>query len=109
MGELGEQPAAPFGFDLSNGDDGSALVRVRGELDVNTAPRLDSAVAPIIAQGPNRLVVDASELEFADSSAIALLVRWANVIPRVELHQPRDLLRHVIARMGLSERLRMSP
>jgi anti-anti-sigma factor len=109
MGELGEEPGARFAFELSEGEDGSPLVKVRGELDMNTAPQLESAVAPILAKGPNRLVVDASELEFADSSAIAVLVRWANLVPQVEVHQPPELLRHVIARMGLSDRLRISP
>jgi len=109
MGELGEQPGARFAFELSQGEDGSPLVKLRGELDMNTAPQLDSALAPVIAKGPNRLVVDASKLEFADSSAIALLVRWANLVPQVEIHQPPELLRHVIARMGLSGRLRISP
>jgi hypothetical protein len=48
-------------------------------------------------------------MEFADSSAIALLVRWANLVPRVEIRQPPELLRRVIARMGLSERLHVTP
>jgi anti-anti-sigma factor len=109
MGELGEQPDARFAFDISQGEDESPLVKVWGELDMNTAPLLDSALAPVIAKGPNRLVIDASELEFADSSAIALLVQWANVVPEVELYQPPELLRHVIARMGLTDRLRISP
>jgi ABC-type transporter Mla MlaB component len=63
----------------------------------------------VIAKRPDRLVVDAAGLEFADSSAIALLVRWANLVPTVEIRQPPELLRHVIARMGLSERLRVRP
>jgi anti-anti-sigma factor len=92
-------------FDLSEDQDGAPLVSLGGELDMSTAPALESAVSPIIARKPNRLVIDAARLEFADSSAIALLVRWANLVPHVEIRRPPKLLRHVIARMGLSERL----
>ena len=109
MAELGKRPAAPFDYEVSEDSDGCPLIKLRGELDMTTAPRLEAAVGSIIATHPARLVIDASELEFADSSAIALLVRWANVVRQVEVRQPPELLRRVIARMGLSERLRVSP
>jgi anti-anti-sigma factor len=106
MAELGKgEPRLTY--DVSEDHDGSPLVKLEGELDMSTAPGLDSAVSPIIANKPSRLVIDADGLEFADSSAIALLLRWANVVPQVEIRRPPELLRHVIARMGLSERLRV--
>jgi anti-anti-sigma factor len=107
MDELGKGPAAPLAYELAEDADGSPVVRLRGELDMTTSPRLEAAVASVIAKSPSRLIVDASELEFADSSAIALLVRWANLIPHVELREPSDLLRQVVTRMGLSERLQV--
>jgi hypothetical protein len=48
-------------------------------------------------------------LDFADSSAIALFVRWANRVRRIEIREPSPLLRRVIERMGLAERLPMTP
>jgi anti-anti-sigma factor len=104
MAELGKRDTS-LTFDLSEDHDGAPLVSLEGELDMSTAPALESAISPIIARKPNRLVIDAVGLEFADSSAIALLVRWANLVPQVEIRRPPELLRHVIARMGLSERL----
>ena len=109
MAELGGDAPAGLTFDFSEDHDGCPLVRLRGELDMSNVGRLESAAAPLIAKSPKRLVVDASELEFADSSAIALLVRWANVIDAVEIRHPPALLRRVIARMGLSQRLQVSP
>src|SRR5579884_1907424 len=100
---------AELTFDLAEDHDGSPVVRLSGELDMTTVPELESAVSTIIARDPTRLVVDASELKFADSSAIALLVRWANLIPKVEIRHPPELLRRVIARMGLSETLQVQP
>src|SRR5437016_14533689 len=108
MAELGKDHLPRLDYEVSMDRDGCPLVKVRGELDMMTAPRLESAVASIVATAPARLIIDASELEFADSSAIALLVRWANVLRQVEIRQPPELLRHVIQRMGLSDRLKMS-
>jgi anti-anti-sigma factor len=109
MAELGKGPGAQLECEISVDSDGSPIVSLRGELDMSTAPGLDSRLAPIIARNPDRLVVDARGLEFADSSAIALLVRWANLVSHVEIREPPDLLRRVIARMGLSERLHVRP
>jgi anti-anti-sigma factor len=108
MDELGKGDARLM-FDLSEDHDGAPQVNLKGELDMTTAPELEAAVGPVIAGNPGRLVVNAAGLEFADSSAIALLVTWANLVPHVEIRQPPELLRRVIARMGLSERLHVQP
>jgi anti-anti-sigma factor len=109
MGDLDKDIRAKLTFDLTEDQDGCFVVKLQGELDMTTAPELDSAVSAVIARKPGRLVIDATGMEFADSSAIALLVRWANLVPRVEIRQPPELLRRVIARMGLSERLHVTP
>jgi anti-anti-sigma factor len=96
-------------FELADDSDGSALVRIAGELDMSNVDELEEAVEPIVKRRPDRLVVDVSALTFADSSAIALWVRWANLVPHVEIRQPSLLLRRVIGRMGLAERLRITP
>jgi anti-anti-sigma factor len=96
-------------LDIVEDDDGAPLLKLAGEIDMTNAGELDARVAPIIARPPSRLVVDLSQLEFADSSAIALLVKWANLVPQVEVRNPSELLRRVIARMGLAERLRVRP
>lgn len=108
MAELDKDKAAQLVYEVSQDPDGSPLVRIRGELDMTTRPKLESAVAPIIGTAPSRLIIDASALEFADSSAIALLVRWANLVREVEIRHPPELLRRVIARMGLSDRLKVT-
>jgi anti-anti-sigma factor len=96
-------------FELQREGDGAAIVRIAGELDMNNVDELAAAVDPIVSRRPERLVVDISGLRFADSSAIALWVRWANLVRQVEIRDPSPLLRRVITRMGLAQRLRMSP
>jgi anti-anti-sigma factor len=95
--------------EFSHEDDGSPLVKLHGELDMASTEQLEAALAPKIDRNTRRVVVDASDLEFADSSAIALLVRLANAVEEVEIRQPRELLREVIKRMGLDDRLHLVP
>jgi anti-anti-sigma factor len=99
---------AQMTFDVDAGDHRVAVVTVRGELDIANIEPLELAVAPVIARGPEKLVVDVGGLRFADSSAIALWVRWAASVGEIELRDASPLLRRVITSMGLGERLRLS-
>jgi anti-sigma B factor antagonist len=55
--------------------DGVALVALSGELDLATAPLLESCLAPVEADGPASIVVDLRDLMFIDSSALHVLLR----------------------------------
>jgi anti-sigma B factor antagonist len=90
-------------------DGGGAVVTIAGELDMTNVGEVEAAVAPVVGRRPQRLVIDLSGLRFADSSAIALWVRWANQVEQLELREPSLLLRRVISRMGLAQRLRVTP
>jgi anti-anti-sigma factor len=96
-------------FDLVEHADGTITVSVGGELDITNVDALGSAVAPAIEREPSRLIVDARELRFADSSAIALWVQWATEVPAIELRHPSPLLRRVVETMGLTDMLGMTP
>ena len=96
-------------FELASADDGSALVKVAGELDITSIEDLDEAVQPVIARGPQRLVIDVSSLRFADSSAIALWVKWSTAVRELEIREPQPLLRRVIDSMGLAGTLGVTP
>jgi anti-anti-sigma factor len=99
---------APMRFELLSSEDRSAIVKVEGELDITTIDDLEEAVKPIIAGDPERLVIDVSGLRFADSSAIALWVKWSSTVPRLELRDPSPLLRRVIDSMGLAQILHVT-
>jgi anti-anti-sigma factor len=96
-------------FEVLAADDNSAVVKVSGELDITTIGGLEEAVQPIIDTGPERLVIDVGAVRFADSSAIALWVKWASSVRQIEIHDPSPLLRRVIDSMGLGETLRVTP
>ncbi|MBV9838999.1 MAG: STAS domain-containing protein [Solirubrobacterales bacterium] len=109
MDELDAAAENELTFELARDGDGSPLVILGGDLDISNAEELQTKVEPVIGGSPERLIVDVSGLRFADSSAIALFVRWANLVRQVELREPSPLLRRLIERMGLANRLQMTP
>jgi anti-anti-sigma factor len=96
-------------FDVVEGADRSLTVTVSGELDITNVDALATAVAPALEREPARLIIEVSDLRFADSSAIALWVQWATSVPDVELRDVPPLLRRVVESMGLSGTLKVSP
>jgi anti-anti-sigma factor len=85
----------------------TTIVTIRGELDISNVDELDAAMATVIDRRVDRLILDVGELEFADSSAIAVWVRWAAAVGEFRLRRVSPLLRTVIVTMGLSCRLRI--
>lgn len=88
--------------------DGRVVLQLEGELDMATADMLRAAVDETIGQATVALVLDVEQLRFADSSAIALWVSWSKRVPRVEVRNPRPMIRRVIQAMGLAERLNLA-
>jgi anti-sigma B factor antagonist len=105
MEELGPLTPASATVEVTSAPDGTAIVRVGGELDMSSVDHLEAEVEPVLAPPPPRLVVDVSNVSFADSSAIAMWVRWAGAVPSFELRDPPPLLRRVLRTMGLDARL----
>ncbi len=95
-------------FDIVTNGEGTT-VTLTGELDIANIDRLAAAVAPVIERHPDRLVVDVAGLRFADSSAIALWVRWSAMVGEIEFRDPSPLLRRVITSMGLEGKFGLAP
>jgi anti-sigma B factor antagonist len=82
----------PSGFSISAVDgDGRAVVTVRGELDLATAPELETALLERLDAG-HEVVLDLRELQFMDSSGLRVLVtahtRAADGGPRFAIVRP---------------------
>jgi anti-sigma B factor antagonist len=60
-------------------DDGTYVVTVNGELDVYSAPQLESELAELHQKNVRSVVVDLTECEFIDSTALGLLVTRSGV------------------------------
>ncbi|HYN57812.1 MAG TPA: STAS domain-containing protein [Motilibacterales bacterium] len=52
-----------------------SVVSARGEVDVFSAPDLDTELDALIAAGAVRLVVDLSDVAFLDSTGLGVLVK----------------------------------
>jgi anti-sigma B factor antagonist len=61
---------------------GAPGVRVRGEVDIDTAPRLTEALDAAIWGTRGAFVVDLCEVDFLDSSGVSVLVRARAVLGR---------------------------
>lgn len=110
MAELDQEPEPPVTFEvLRQEENRTTLLRVAGELDLSSIGSVEAAVDPVIEAHPDRLVIDASGLRFADSSAIAAFVKWATVVRELQIREPPDLLRAVIDSMGLAQTLPVTP
>jgi len=54
---------------------GAYVVSVAGELDALSVPELDAHVAPMLAAGPQRVVLDLSGVEFMDSTGLGMCIK----------------------------------
>jgi anti-anti-sigma factor len=109
MDELEPETDGQANSAVATDADGNVVVTIGGELDISGVDALAAQVAPVLERPPDRLIVDVSGLRFADSSAIALWVRWATLVEDFELRHPSPLLGRVIAGMGLTEKLAVTP
>jgi len=85
------------------------VIRLSGELDMVSVERVRSVVEGALTAEDDRLAFDVSELQFMDSSGIALLVSAARTARQVELRHPTPIVRRLIELTGLTELLLMVP
>ncbi|MGO9496338.1 MAG: STAS domain-containing protein [Solirubrobacteraceae bacterium] len=109
MAGLDANSTAGMDFDLVESDGPDLTVTIRGELDITNVDALESAVGSALEQHHDRLVVELAGLRFADSSAIALWVRWSTAVHEIELRDVSPILRRVINSMGLADTLNVKP
>jgi anti-sigma B factor antagonist len=82
---------------------GVPIVKVTGEVDMSNVDVVRQAVNLAISHDPDRIVFDLGDLEFMDSSGLAMLLAVAERISVVELRSARPLIRRVIELTGLSD------
>lgn len=73
-GTVTSRTCAPLGWTVHS-DRNLVRIRLDGELDMATAPGLDSDVRPLAEAGRD-LVVDLAELRFCGCAGLTLFVRW---------------------------------
>lgn len=85
----------------------TVVVALSGELDLATAPRLRSCLAPMVtaATAPQELVLDLSDLSFLDASGISALLTVQRALAarggRLCLRSPSRLVRRIVQVLDL--------
>ena len=83
------------------------VLRLRGEIDLNTAPHLSHAADRLIDDGHLVLVLDLSAVDFCDSSGLSALIRVRNrLLPadgQLILAGPTPMVRRLLETSGLTE------
>jgi anti-sigma B factor antagonist len=91
----------------TSGDE--TVVSVRGELDMATAPQLRDSLAEVLADLPTRLVVDARQLTFIDSTGLSALLlaqrRCRAQGGELYLREPTEAVRRLISLAGVESML----
>ena len=62
-----------LGLDVTDRD-GYAVLSVRGEVDVYTAPKFRERLIELVSDGKHRIVVDLEGVDFLDSTGLGVLV-----------------------------------
>lgn len=83
------------------------MLRVRGEVDLVTAPMLWEALAAAIKSAPTQVVVNLADTSFFDCSGVRVLVRCFGDLPyrgaQVILQSPNPLVRKVFELTGVDQ------
>ena len=87
-----------------NDVDGQRSLRVSGELDIATAPRLAAALQGEIRPGTS-VTLDLADLAFIDAAGLRVLVAVSRTVGpagRVLLRRPSSIVQRVLAVAGLT-------
>ena len=65
----------PFDVSTKESENGVCVITIRGELDMNTAPELESSLQSLTSAPQTAVLIDLSDCEFIDSTGVALIVQ----------------------------------
>ncbi len=68
-----DEPATPLQIERVSNERG-AVLKLRGELDISTVPELERLLAECERDAPSDMVIDLGQLEFMDSTGLAIIV-----------------------------------
>jgi anti-sigma B factor antagonist len=106
-GDVGGGSDDGGGIELSENEPGHYTALLTGELDIQSVERLNGLVEEFLTLPVTRLEFDLSQLEFMDSSGLALLLRMTNQFGPADVRGAKPLIRRVIEVSGLTEVLRL--
>jgi anti-sigma B factor antagonist len=88
-------------IDVAEGDPGCFTATISGELDIHSVDALGARIEDLLARPATRIDFELSDLEFMDSSGLALLLRVTNQFGPAHVRGAKPLIRRVIEVSGL--------
>lgn len=83
------------------------VVHLVGDLDLGSVEVLEPKVTELLGRDAREVTIDATRLEFMDTSGIALLLRLANRFPSLKVEGASSIIARCVAALGLTHRLGM--
>jgi anti-sigma B factor antagonist len=109
---VAEAPEPHFVIGVTH-EDNAAVVRIEGEIEFATAPRLRATLLDLAQDGAAPVVVDLAQVTFLDSAGISLLIqakkRLASGESDLVLRDPQPHIRRVLEISGVTELFRIEP
>jgi anti-sigma B factor antagonist len=102
MADLGSFEHGALAVDERD-ESGTAVIGLSGDLDMTSIKQARAAIDAALATRPGRVILDASGLDYMDSSGIALLVQVTRMAQQVQVRNPTPIVRQLIELTGLSE------
>jgi anti-anti-sigma factor len=89
---------------VDRGTEGATL-RVSGEIDLTSAPKLEEEIQSLIEQSVNTLTLDLSSVAFMDSTGLRVLLKATKLLEgsggKVVLREPSEPVRRLLEVSGL--------
>jgi anti-sigma B factor antagonist len=89
-----------------------AVIRVSGDLDAHTAPRLDEAVLEVLGSGADQVVLHMGGVDFVDSSGLRSLIRArteGDVERVVVIQEPSAATLRLLEITGMTDHFTIDP
>ena len=90
----------------------TATLRVSGEIDLTSAPKLEEEIQSLIEQSVSTLTLDLSSVAFMDSTGLRVLLKATKLLEssggKVVLRQPSEPVRRLLEVSGLEGHFELS-
>jgi anti-anti-sigma factor len=107
MADLGTPEQNPPVVDVRE-EDGTTVISLFGDLDMTSVNQVRAAIDAALRSHPGGVILDASGLEYMDSSGVALMARAARMAQKVQVRNPTPIVRRLLELTGLSEILQIT-
>ena len=103
MDELSHPPRARLEIDDDRDSAPELMVRLGGDLDLAGITDIAAAVEELLARQPQPVLLDLAEVDFCDSSGVALLIRLTKHFGEVRMRAAPPPVHRVIQTLGLAD------